>query len=323
MPVDPASSVAWLFPGQGSQTVGMGKALYDALPQVRELYEKANDALGYSISSLCFEGPADDLQQTVNAQPALLVTELAHLAALKLRYPDEFATARVVAGHSLGEYSALVASGVLSFEDALRLVAARGRLMQDAGAAIGQPTGMAAIIGLPDEELPAVCGLDGVDLANLNAPGQVVISGPLDALEKVGELAKERGARRVIPLQVSAAFHSRWMRAMSEEFGKYIAETPMNNPKIEIVANVTARPASSVREIRELLEKQTYSSVRWVESVQFMADKGVRTFVEIGPGKVLSGLVKRIAPDAEILSSEDLLSAMVPGKRAQRARGAD
>lgn len=307
-PLSRESPAAWVFPGQGSQAVGMGKALFDSYHEVRELYEEADAALGYPLSTLCFEGPGDLLQQTINAQPALLVTEIAHLRALTLQYGDEFPAPRFVAGHSLGEYSALVAAGALEFSGGLRLVAERGRLMQEAGEDLGMPTGMAAVIGLQDEELREICKLAGVDLANLNAPGQVVISGPLDALEKAGALAKERGARRVVPLQVSAAFHSRWMRPMSSGFGERIAAIPFSEPRVPVVANVTARPVWTVEEIRGLLEAQTYSPVRWVESVQYIASQGVDTFIEIGPGKVLSGLIKRIVPGARTLSSEELLA---------------
>jgi [acyl-carrier-protein] S-malonyltransferase len=304
----PDSRVAWVFPGQGSQVVGMGKALYDANPDVQDLYDMADRILGYSLSTICFEGPADQLQQTNNAQPALLVTEIAHLRVLRSRFSGDFDKAEFVAGHSLGEYAALVAAGALDFQGALRLVAERGRLMQEAGASLGQPTGMVALIGLPDEELAHLCEVADVDLANLNAPGQVVISGPQDALEKASALAKERGAKRAIPLQVSAAFHSRWMQPMSEQFAESIAATTFARPNIPVVANVTARPEHSPDEIRRLLQKQTYSSVRWVESVQYMAKQGVDTFVEIGPGKVLSGLIKRIALEAHTLASDDLLA---------------
>ncbi|HEX8220861.1 MAG TPA: ACP S-malonyltransferase [Chloroflexia bacterium] len=300
------SAVAWVFPGQGSQAVGMGKALYDLYPEVRTLYGIADRVLGYSISELCFNGPADQLQRTDNAQPALLTTEIAHLTALRLRYQGEYDAPAFVAGHSLGEYAALVAAGVLDFADALMLVAERGRLMNEAGASLDQPTGMVAVLGLAEGAAEQVSQEAGVDLANLNAPGQVVLSGPQDGLERATELAKAAGARRVVPLQVSAAFHSRWMRPMSEQFAHHLGEAPFSEPSVPVVANVTARPAPDAHDIRRLLEMQTYSPVRWVESVQYMVDQGVSTFVEIGPGKVLSGLAKRIAPEANVVSSEEL-----------------
>ena len=301
-----SDTTAWLFPGQGSQAVGMGKGLYDAFPEVRSLYDAADALLGRSLSDLCFNGPTDLLQRTDNAQPALLVTSIAHLAALRATYPNSFDVAGFVAGHSLGEYTALVASGAVAFEDALRLVAERGRLMQEAGSTGGQTTGMSAIIGLPDDALEGLCLDADVDLANINAPGQVVISGTTEALERAAKLAKERGARRVIPLPVSAAFHSRWMRLMSAEFAQQIGQVSFDEPQIPVVANVTSRPTSR-NEIPDLLAMQTYSSVRWVETIEYMVEHGVLAFVEIGPGKVLSGLVKRIAPDAQVLASDDLL----------------
>jgi [acyl-carrier-protein] S-malonyltransferase len=300
--------IAWVFPGQGSQAVGMGKALYNAFPGVRALYEQADDLLGYSISKLCFDGPAEELQQTNHAQPALLVTEIAHWLALKERKAAEMGAPLFVAGHSLGEYSALVAAGALEFGDALRLVAERGRMMQAAGSAVGQATGMAAVLDMEEGALRQVCEEAGVDVANLNAPGQVVISGPLDALELAGNLAREAGARRVVPLQVSAAFHSRWMRPMAEEFAASIRATRFKEPEVPVVANVTALPVQGAGEIRRLLVEQTYSPVRWVESVSYMASNGASTFIEIGPGKVLSGLIKRIVPEAQVLTSEEMLA---------------
>jgi len=304
----PEARVAWVFPGQGSQIVGMGKALYGSNSEVKSFYDKADSTLGYSISALCFDGPADALQQTNNAQPALLTTEIAHLTALRGRYPGEFDRASFVAGHSLGEYAALVAAHALAFEDALKLVGERGRLMQGVGTTLGKPTGMAAVLSLDDAALAEICEVAGVDIANLNAPGQVVISGPLDALEIASNMAKERGARRVMPLQVSAAFHSRWMEPMSGEFAKNIDATHFADPIMPVIANVTARPVHHPDEIKRLLREQTYSPVRWIETVQYMVEHHVDTFVEIGPGKVLSGLIKRIAPDARTFSSEDFLA---------------
>lgn len=301
------SKVAWIFPGQGSQAVGMGKALYDALPEARALYDTADKVLGRALTELCFAGPTDELQETRNAQPALLVTGLAHLAALRARYPAHFESAAFAAGHSLGEYTALVAAGTLSYEDALRIVAERGRLMSAAGEVEGGSTGMSAVLGLDESLVGLVCEDAAVDLANINAPGQIVISGPLQALERAASLAKERGARRVVPLPVSAAFHSRWMQPMAEELGYLIAQVQFSELRIPVVANVTAQPATR-DEWPDLLEKQAYSPVRWSDSVEYMAAEGVTTFVEVGPGRVLSGLVKRIAPEAVVLASEELLS---------------
>ena len=285
----------------------MGKTLYDSFTEARTIYDTADAILGRRLSDLCFNGPADALQRTDNAQPALLVTSLAHLAVLRATYPGSFDGAHFVAGHSLGEYTALVASGVLALDDALRLVAERGMLMHEAGSSGGTTTGMSALLGLPDVALNELCKEADVDLANLNAPGQVVISGSIDALERAGALARDLGAKRVIPLPVSAAFHSRWMRPMAEQFERSVLRTVFHAPRIPVVANVTATAASQ-HEIPHLLVRQTYSSVRWIESIRYMAERGVQAFVEIGPGKVLSGLVKRITPDAQLFASDDLLA---------------
>ena len=243
----PGDRVAWVFPGQGSQVVGMGKALYDSFERSASCMTRPTACWAISLSEICFEGPADELQQTNNAQPALLVTELAHLQVLKSRYSGDFDTASFAAGHSLGEYAALVAAGALDFEAALRLVAERGRLMQEAGAALGQPTGMVALLGLPDAELPGSVRGGRSGPGEHQRPGPGSISGPQDALERASSLAKERGAKRAIPLQVSAAFHSRWMKPMSEEFAGSIKAAHFNEPSIPVVANVTARPEAFAR----------------------------------------------------------------------------
>jgi [acyl-carrier-protein] S-malonyltransferase len=300
------TGAAWVFPGQGSQTVGMGRALYEAIPAVRALYDEADAVLGFALSRLCFEGPEAELNRTVNAQPALVVTSLAHLVALRERGVPVPAP-QFVAGHSLGEFSALLAAGAWSPAGALRVVRARGEAMQAAGDQSPDGSGMAAVLGAGDAMLAEVCAACDVDLANFNAPGQTVISGSRSGVERAGALAKERGARRVMPLAVSIASHSRLMRPAAAQMEGILAGVALQPPQVPLIPNVTAQPTTNPAEIRRLLVAQLYSPVRWVESVQFMTGAGVTTFWEIGAGKVLGGLIKRIAPSAVVEQSEAYL----------------
>ena len=289
-----------MFPGQGSQTVGMGAALARAYPAARETFAEADDLLGFKLSSVCWEGPEEELNDTVNTQPALLVHSVAALRAARAAL-GEFKPA-YCAGHSLGEFSALVAAGSFAFADALRLVRERGRLMKAAGQAA--PGGMAAILNLETARIAQACaeataatGRD-VQVANDNCPGQVVISGDEAALEKAMALSVERGARRAVRLPVSIAAHSRLMDGAQAEFNRAVQETPLELPAIPIVGNVSAAPLTTADEIRAELQAQLTSPVRWTESVRHMLDHGVTTFVEFGPRDVLTGLLRRIERSA-------------------------
>ncbi len=292
-------TIAWVFPGQGSQVVGMGQDLAEVYPAARAVFEEADELLGWSLSSLCFNGPKEELDDTINAQPALLTASMAALRALQAE--DRLPEPAFVAGHSMGEYTALVAAGALSFADGLRLVRERGRLMKLAGERA--PGRMAAIIGLADEVVEEVCaGVDGVQVANYNSPGQVVISGTREAVETASEVLKARGARRVIPLAVSIPSHSELMASIVEEFARAVERTPMEAPEVPLVANVTGEPITDVDQIRQELTRQLTSSVQWVRSVRRMSEAGVTSFLEIGPGKVLAGLIRRISPEASAVS---------------------
>lgn len=296
---------AWVFPGQGSQVVGMGKVLAEKYPEAAAIYQEADAILGFSLSNLCFNGPEEILTRTDNAQPAILVTSLVHLKILQTRFPALLGSKPLfTAGHSLGEYTALVASGALSFADAVRLVRERGRLMNEAGQGT---SGMVAIIGGDDNVLEEICAQTGTEIANYNSPGQTAVSGTNENLAQFTEVAKAYGIKRVIPLAVSAAFHSSLMRPMAAELGKLIASINFKPAKPPIVSNVTAKPLQTAGVIMDELVLQTYSPVRWVESAQTMSQNGVTRFIEIGTGKVLTGLIKRIAKDAALVNSEDLL----------------
>lgn len=298
---DAPGRVAWVFPGQGSQRVGMGQELAAADADIAALYEQADAALGFSLSDIIFAGPEEALQQTPVQQPAILLTSIAYLIALKKRglLPD----ADYVAGHSLGEYTALVAAGALSLEDGLRLVRRRGELMQQHGAGA-----MAAILGMVPDAVAAVASDVGVDVANYNAPDQTTISGPRDAIEQAMELAKERGAKRAILLPVSAAFHSTLMKGAEEGMLPYLMAVPMVPPDVPLVANVDAAILAETDEIRQELIHQICGSVRWVDVVHTLSREGVTRYIEIGPGKVLAGLLARSAPGASVDTAEKLLA---------------
>jgi len=298
---------ACLFPGQGSQVVGMGRDLAEVSPQAEDVFGQADAILASPLSRICFEGPADRLNDTWNTQPAILTTSLAAWRAIERQGVDP----AFVAGHSLGEFSALVVAGVLTFADALRLVRERGRLMKDANRT--SPGGMAAVIGLPVEALAGICELaadrtgQAVGVANDNCPGQVVISGAETALAAAMALAEERGARRLIRLNVSIAAHSPLMARAAEAFQAELQQVEFQAPRIPVVFNATGRPLQQPDEIRAAVAGQLTSPVRWTESVRYMLAQGVETFVEVGPGQVLSGLVRRIDRSVTRMSTADLL----------------
>lgn len=285
--------IAFIFPGQGSQTVGMGLTLAEKLETAAQIFKKADEKLGFSLSEIIFNGPAETLTLTENAQPALLTTSIAILELLK----EHGIKADYTAGHSLGEYTALVAAGAISFEDAVFAVRKRGEYMEEAvPAGVGT---MAAILGMEEADLEAVTDEitakgDTVQLANLNCPGQIVISGTKKGVEDASLLAKERGAKKVIPLVVSGPFHSVLMKPAAEKFTDVLNQIEIHNAEIPVIANVTAKAITDSAEIKEKLIEQLYSPVRWEKSVETMLENGVDTFIEIGPGKVLSGLVKKV-----------------------------
>jgi [acyl-carrier-protein] S-malonyltransferase len=311
--------IAFLFPGQGAQKVGMGKSLADRFPVSRDAFTEADTALGVALSRLCFEGPEDQLLLTENTQPAILAASVAAWRALDA----EGVRASFAAGHSLGEYSAHVCAGTLSYADALRTVRRRGRYMQEA-VPLGEGA-MAAILGLDAEAVAAACEeavreLPGrvVTPANLNAPGQVVIAGHADAVVRGGELAKARGAKRVIALNVSAPFHSPLMKPAEERLAPELRALAAADPAIPVVANVDAEPKRRGADAIDALIRQVSAPVRWEAVVRRLLTEGVRTFVELGPGTVLTGLVKKIDKSVTVMSIEDAdgLAAALPSLRS-------
>jgi len=293
--------LAYVFPGQGSQWVGMGRDLYQDFGAAKTVFDQADEALGFALSRLCFDGPEDELRQTINAQPAIVTTSFACLEAS--REMVELPPASFVAGHSLGEYTALVAAGVLDFATAVYLARERGRLMHEAGQLT--PGGMAAIIGLDEAPLSELCAETGARIANINCPGQIVISGAEENLNQAVELAKSRGAHRAIPLQVSGAFHTPLMQPAVDGMAQAIAELEFNDPTTPIIGNTTARPLTTARSVKEELLNQLCNCVQWQRSVEYMVGDGVSAFIEIGPGKVLAGLIKRIDRNVKILNIGD------------------
>ena len=299
-----ADKIAYVFPGQGSQFPGMGKDLYERFPAARAIFDEADAVLKFPLSKLCFEGPEEELRLTINAQPALVTTSIACLKAIQEHAGVKFKPAAFVAGHSLGEYSALIASGATDFATGVYLARERGRLMHEAGMAA--PGGMAAILGMNELLVTELAALTHTFVANINCPGQYVISGAREDIEKAVETAKARGAVRAIPLQVSGAFHSPLMKPAQEGLAKILARVKFNNPEVPVIANTSAEPLTQAEQIAPELTRQLLNGVLWQHSIENMLKLGTGSFVEIGPGKVLAGLIKRIKRDVDILNVGDV-----------------
>jgi len=286
------SKVAYVFPGQGSQSTGMGFDLYDSYPSAKAVFDEADASLGFPLSRICFEGPDEELTKTHNVQPAILAVSIACLKAIGEADIVNFPSPTFVAGHSLGEYTALVAAGALGLTDAVLLVRERGRLMYEAG--LKNPGSMLAVIGLDEETVKDISLHSGTEISNINCPGQIVISGATQALAEADKLARARGARVLIPLKVSGAFHSALIEPVIAEFSKIVSNVRFQPPSIPVISNVTARPLTDADSIKKELVKQLRNCIQWQGSVEYMVHSGVTIFYEIGPGRVLSGLIRRI-----------------------------
>jgi len=294
---------AHVFPGQGAQAVGMGRDLYDGFTAARDVFKEADEVLGFSLSKMCFEGPEEELRLTINTQPAIVTVSYACLRAAQEVSAGRLIEPDFVAGHSLGEYTALAAANVLDLGSTVRLTRERGRLMHEAG--LKQPGSMAAIIGLDEDVLGEVCKETGTQIANFNCPGQLVITGAEDRVARAMDLAKEKGAARVVPLVVSGAFHSPLMQPAVEGLAEIIGTLDFKDPSVPIIANTTARPLTTGAEVRTELINQVSNSVQWQRSIEYMIDNGVSTFIEIGPGRALTGMIKRINKDADTVNITD------------------
>ncbi len=303
------STTAFLFPGQGSQYVGMGKALSAEFPEARRWFERASEIIGDDLTSICFEGPEDELKKTLNTQPALFVKSWAALELVRDSISPDF-----VAGHSLGEYTALACAGAISFEDGVRAVRKRGELMWESG--VKRPGTMAAILGLSPQDVEALCeeasAAGAVQPANLNCPGQVVVSGEVPGVEKAVELAPDRGAKKAVLLPVSGAFHSVLMEDAKEELARFLSGIEFMDARVPVIANVSARPVTDGEVIRRNLVDQMTSPVRWEESMRWLIDEGVTGYYEIGAGKVLRGLLRSIDRSARavVLGTPESITAV-------------
>lgn len=288
--------IGFLFPGQGAQSVGMGRRLVENFPSARAMYDRASEILGYDLAKLCLEGPTEDLDSTIYSQPALFVTSLAAIESLRAELPDVVLSCEAVAGLSLGEYTALVFAGVLSFEDGLRVVQQRGMAMQKAADATAG--GMVSILGLERSEVEKLCqqarGDEVLEIANLLCPGNIVVSGTVGACERAAELAPKLGAMKAVPLAVAGAFHTQIMRPADEELAAALSKVELQRPRIPVISNVDAQPHDDPEEIRRLLIRQVISPVLWEDSMRHLIAQGFGQFYEVGPGRVLLGLLRRI-----------------------------
>jgi [acyl-carrier-protein] S-malonyltransferase len=297
------NNTAYIFPGQGSQAVGMGKQLYDNYECARKIFDESDNILDFPLSKLCFEGPEEELTRTINVQPAIFITSLACFEVARELLQDKLDQPAYTAGHSLGEYNALYIAGVLNLRDALLLIRERGRLMNDAG--MKNPGGMLAIIGAPQEKVEDICLRGDTEISNINSPGQIIISGSNDSLQKSRAICEAEGIRRIIPLKVSGAFHSHLLKPAAEGLKAIIDNYSFNNASIPVVSNITANGIVDAEAIKDELVNQILKCVQWQKSVENMIKDGVNTFVEFGRGQVLTNLIKRINPNVMLYNIAD------------------